>query len=79
MDIEALACGTPVITYDAGGSKEIVSEDTGRVIERGDLEGVIRATEELDSDSMSSACIERGRLFRKQDKYREYYELYQKV
>ena len=33
-NIEALACGTPVITYKTGGSPEAVDEKTGVVVER---------------------------------------------
>ncbi len=35
-NIEALACGTPVITYDTGGSPEAVFPGTGNVVHRGD-------------------------------------------
>lgn len=37
VNIEALACGTPVITYRTGGSPEAVDELTGAVIEQGDI------------------------------------------
>ena len=84
-NIEALACGTPVITYDAGGSGEIVDEGTGVIIEKGNLESVISAIEKLadsyvnrDAD-IKESCITRATLYRKQDKYREYHELYKKV
>lgn len=34
-NLEALACGTPVITFDSGGSSECINDKTGIVIERG--------------------------------------------
>jgi len=37
-NIEALACGTPVITYKTGGSPE--SAETSCVVEKGDYEGI---------------------------------------
>ncbi|MBR6814762.1 MAG: glycosyltransferase [Alistipes sp.] len=37
VNIEALACGTPVITYRTGGSPEAVDELTGVVIEQGNI------------------------------------------
>lgn len=37
-NMEAIACGTPVITYDTGGSKESVNQECGFVVEKGNLE-----------------------------------------
>ena len=39
-NLEAIACGTPVITYNTGGSPEAISEETGVVCEKGDLKSV---------------------------------------
>jgi len=38
VNLEALACGTPVITYNTGGSPEAIDERTGRVVDKGDIE-----------------------------------------
>ena len=35
-NIEALACGTPVVTYNAGGSSEAIDENTGILVTKGD-------------------------------------------
>ena len=40
INIEALACGTPVITYKTGGSTEIIDEQTGVVVDQGDVKGL---------------------------------------
>ena len=45
VNLEALACGTPVVTYRTGGSSEAVDEETGRVVERGDFAGLVAAIE----------------------------------
>lgn len=42
VNIEALACGTPVITYETGGSAECLDGQNGRAFVKGDMEGVIR-------------------------------------
>lgn len=39
-NIEALACGTGVITYKTGGSPEIIDEETGIVVEKDDYEAL---------------------------------------
>ena len=40
VNIEALACGLPIITYNTGGSVEVITEDNGIVVEQGDIEAV---------------------------------------
>lgn len=42
VNLEAQACGTPVITYDTGGSPEGVDKLTGGISPKGDLKMVIR-------------------------------------
>ena len=37
VNIEAIACGTPVITYNTGGSGEMLNEKCGVVVEAGDV------------------------------------------
>lgn len=44
VNLEARACGTPVITYNAGGSAETAGSESV-IVAKGDLEGVIRALE----------------------------------
>ena len=38
-NIEALACGTPVITYNTGGSPEAIDDKTGKIIKKGMYKG----------------------------------------
>lgn len=40
VNIEALACGTPVITYNTGGSGEAICTENGKVFATGDLQGI---------------------------------------
>ena len=35
VNLEALACGTPVITFDTGGSIECIDQNTGFVVKKG--------------------------------------------
>lgn len=39
-NLEALACGTPIITYKTGGSVESVSQDTGFIVDQKDVTAV---------------------------------------
>jgi glycosyltransferase involved in cell wall biosynthesis len=47
VNIEAQACGCPVITYRTGGSPEMLAESTGIVVPRGDLQAMYRAVQDL--------------------------------
>ena len=47
-NIEALACGTPVITYDTGGSPEVVFPGTGSVVYCGDQQELSEAINSID-------------------------------
>ena len=72
-----MACGTPVITYRAGGSPESVTEETGRIREIGDVTGVIESVKELlngDKDRLEKACIERAGLYGSEERFRQYIE-----
>lgn len=82
-NLEALSCGTPIITYRTGGSPEAVSSETGFVVEQGDLEGVVAAIKEISfkgKSFYSQACRNRAiQNFNKIDRYQEYIELYKKI
>ena len=46
-NLEAIACGTPVVTYNTGGSPESICNDTGIVVEQGDINGLARAIQDI--------------------------------
>lgn len=82
-NLEALACGTPVITYRTGGSPEAISPETGFVVEQGDIQGIVSAIEKIcqeGKDTYSKACRDRVvRYFNKEERFREYIELYNQI
>ena len=41
VNLESLSCGTPVITYNTGGCCEQITNDTGYVIDPGDINDVL--------------------------------------
>lgn len=42
VNLEAQACGTPVITYDTGGCRETIHTDSAKVVEAGNVEGLYK-------------------------------------
>lgn len=49
-NLESMACGTPVITYKTGGSPEIIEKCGGRIVDRGNLDGIIKAIQDIISN-----------------------------
>lgn len=79
-NLEAMACGTPVITYRSGGSPESLAEQTGVVIPRGDFETLVKAIRKtVKTPEVQAACIARGREFDRKEKFSEYIRLYERL
>ena len=80
VNLEATACGTPVVTYRTGGSIESVTPATGCIIEQGNVEGLLNAVRNIAStgkDTFTNACRELAlRSFSKEDRYKDYFDLY---
>ncbi len=83
VNLEALACGTPVVTYNVGGSPETIDAETGFSVECGSINEAankIRQIASQNKKTWSAACINRARShFNADDKYDEYYSLYQNI
>lgn len=82
-NIEALACGTPVITYNTGGSPEAVSPETGLVVEKGNVAELAKAIETVcvnGRDSYSANCRRRAEeRYDKNKCFGEYLQLYERL
>ena len=83
VNLEAIACGTPVVTYRTGGSIEAVTEHTGLVVEQGDVDGLlkaIRTIEERGKAYYQQPCRAYALAnFKKEDRYAEYLKLYDEL
>ena len=78
VNMESLACGTPVLTFDTGGSAEMVDASCGAVVPRGDVDQMIQAILSIEKDRPFSqeACLEKAKDFDAMTRYREYVSLY---
>lgn len=76
-NVEALSCGTPVITFDTGGSPESLDESCGRIVPRGDTQALLKAVwEERKDPKHQDACLKKARQYDKHDRFKAYVELY---
>lgn len=75
-NLEALACGTPVITYKAGGSPESLDETCGEVVERNSIQGVVAAIDKILSQKgrcyTKEMCLRRAQLYSQEYRFLEY-------
>lgn len=79
-NLEALACGTPVITYRTGGSVEAVDDRTGFIVEQGDtarIAAIVADMKATGKQPYTEFCRSRAlACFDKRDRYMEYLRLY---
>jgi glycosyltransferase involved in cell wall biosynthesis len=81
VNMEALACGTPVLTFRTGGSPEMLDETCGAAVPCDDTEAfrgeILRICEKRPFSA--ERCVEKAREFDQNQKYKEYIELYERV
>ena len=80
-NIEANACGTPVVTFRTGGSPECIDGSSGIVVEQEDVRAMLEAIRHICENKPFSpaACRERAKRFDKNDRFAEYVRLYESV
>jgi glycosyltransferase involved in cell wall biosynthesis len=72
VNIEALACGTPVVTFDTGGSGESVGE-CGMVIPQENIDRMSEAIRKILLQRIDpKVCVERAQLYDKNTRYKDY-------
>ncbi len=78
VNLEALACKTPVVTYETGGSPETIDEHTGIVVAQKDIQGVYKAIERIcNGPDRGDACAERARKrYNAKERFADYLALY---
>ena len=81
VNMESIACGTPVITFKTGGSPEMVDGTSGSVVECDDIDALEREIIRICEDKPYSKenCIARAQEFAKAKRFQEYVDLYDRV
>lgn len=83
VNLEAIACGTPVVTYRTGGSPEAISPDTGVVVEQGDVSAMANAIKTIcdrGKEFYSAVCRKQAEeQFDENKCYESYIELYERL
>lgn len=81
VHLEALACGTPVVTFDTGGAAEMLDEKCGVAVRYNDLDmlekEIIYRCEE--KHFLKDECVKQSKKFDEKERYKEYLDLYRSL
>ncbi len=82
VNMEAVCCGTPVITYNVCGCPELVDENTtGYIVPTLDFDAIKCSVEKIKQGNLSrTQCANYGKnFFDKNKQYQQYISLYEKI
>lgn len=76
--LESISCGIPVISFDVGGCKEIVS-DCGCVVESKNVDSLLNAIYSFKIEKYKVKCLERRQHIDKSNCSKQYGVLYKEI
>lgn len=81
VNMEALACGTPVVTFRTGGSYEMLDETCGSVVDYNDINALKNEIMRICENKIYSkeACLKKAERFNKNERFKEYIQLYERI
>lgn len=81
VNMEAIACGTPVITFNTGGSVEVITNKTGVVVPCDDLNALENKINQIAENKLFSVeeLLDFAKNFNCKNRFEEYIELYENI
>lgn len=81
VNMEAIACGTPVLTFRTGGSPETFDETCGAVVDCDDVDALERELLRICGTRPypEDACLKKGSQSDQNERFKEYVTLYERV
>ncbi|MGM9832538.1 MAG: glycosyltransferase [Candidatus Limisoma sp.] len=83
VEIEAIACGTPVVSYNMAGCRDIVVDGCGELVATGNVSAFREAIERVlavGKSAFSDACRRHAEQnFNKAERFRDYMDLYDSI
>ena len=80
VNMESIACGTPVVTFNTGGSPEMVDKECGIVV-KDNLKDLFDAIKDIknNKEEYQKSCLLQANKFDENVKYNQYVELYKYI
>ncbi len=81
VNMEAIACGTPVVTFDTGGSPEMLDEKVDRVVPVDDVNKMMSEIRKICENMRlsSEAFRSKAKEYIMEDRFLEYIDLYKSM
>ncbi len=81
VNMEALACGTPVVTFSTGGSSEMLDPSCGSVVAWDHMDALEQEVRRICTTRPFSpeACLEKAKTFSRDIRFRDYLNLYRSI
>ncbi|TEB08218.1 putative glycosyltransferase EpsF [Pelotomaculum schinkii] len=75
-NLESLACGTPLITFNTGGGIESIDECCGIVVDKREVTSLFDAIKQINYNYSTNFCLERAKLFDRSKMLSRYQDIY---
>jgi len=82
VNLESISTGTPIVTFDVGGSSEIFNNNIGFYVEKGNVRSMYNKINIIKKEGKSKYidnCIETSKKYDSLLKYSEYIQLYEEL
>ena len=81
VNMEAIACGAPIVTFKTGGSPEIIDSSCGIVVDVNDIDAMEREIIRVCKEQpyTREAILELAKKYDKNDKFNEYVKLFKEL
>lgn len=80
INVEALSCAVPVVTFNTGGCAESLTDRCGVVVEKGNVQGLYDGIQRVRKGEFSrQACRERGLEFSSDACFSKYIDIYKEI